>query len=51
MMFKATCVCLFVLNATFNIFQLYPGGQFYWWGKPVVKVIDKGPVLLSGCGG
>jgi hypothetical protein len=23
-----------VFNATFNIFQLYLGSQFYWWRKP-----------------
>ena len=27
-------VCLMVLNATVNIFQLHRGGQFYWWKKP-----------------
>ena len=30
-----------VLNATFNIFQLYSGGQCYYWRKP--KYPEKTP--------
>ena len=34
--FSSTClfVCFMGFNATFKIFQLYRGGQFYWWIKP-----------------
>ena len=33
-----------VFNATFNIFKLYSGGQYYWWRK---QVYPKKPTDLS----
>jgi hypothetical protein len=33
-MFYGVLWCFMVFNAIFNAFQLYRGGQFYWWRKP-----------------
>jgi hypothetical protein len=34
-----------VLNATFKIFELYRGGQIYWWGKQ--EFLEKTNELLQ----
>ena len=34
-----------VFNATFNKFQLYRGGQFFWWRK--AEYLEKNTDLLQ----
>jgi hypothetical protein len=38
-----------VFNATFTIFQLYRGGQFYWWSARRIQPTG-GKQLLTGRG-
>ena len=49
MHYKWVRVRVMVLNATFKIFQLCRGGQFYWWRKHewLEKTIDLSQVTLS----